>query len=110
MQNLVHTHTELGIHIDPDTAATRWQGERMDYDLGVWVLCQQAASARGFDTKDGADAAGDDAGTFTDVSAETFEAEQDVEHDGEWWRHDEAGPAYLTPHSRTTDAVPTPHS
>jgi len=32
----------LGIRIDCDTAATRWRGERMDYDLGVWLLCQQA--------------------------------------------------------------------
>jgi hypothetical protein len=29
-----------------DTAATRWRGERMDYDLGVWILCNQAARAR----------------------------------------------------------------
>jgi hypothetical protein len=39
-------HAALGIHIDSDTAATRWRGERMDYDLGVWVLCQQAERAR----------------------------------------------------------------
>lgn len=32
--------------IDSDTAATRWRGERMDYELGVWVLCQQAKRAR----------------------------------------------------------------
>ncbi|MGB6308763.1 MAG: DUF222 domain-containing protein [Steroidobacteraceae bacterium] len=51
---LAQTHAELGIHIDSDTAATRWRGERMDYDLGVWVLCQQAAQARA--THDGADA------------------------------------------------------
>ena len=111
-ENLAHTHTELGIHIDPDTAATRWRGERMDYDLGVWALCQQAAGTRDFDTDGGdtdddADAADDDAGTSADVSAETFEAAQDIEHDGEWWRHDEAGPAHLTQHSRATDAVPT---
>ena len=29
-----------------DAAATRWRGERMDYDLGVWVLCNQAKRAR----------------------------------------------------------------
>ena len=29
-----------------DTAASRRQGERMDYDLGVWVLCNQANRAR----------------------------------------------------------------
>jgi hypothetical protein len=43
---LEHTHTALGITIDGDTAATRWRGERMDYDLGVWVLCNQARRAR----------------------------------------------------------------
>jgi hypothetical protein len=44
--NLEQAHTALGIDIDSDTAATRWRGERMDYDLGVWVLCQQAERAR----------------------------------------------------------------
>ena len=44
--DLESTHAELGIHIDSDTAATRWRGERMDYDLGVWILCNQAARAR----------------------------------------------------------------
>jgi hypothetical protein len=43
---LAHTHADLGIHIDRRTAATRWRGERMDYELGVWVLCQQAARAQ----------------------------------------------------------------
>ena len=41
-EDLGLTHAELGIHIGSDTAATRWRGERMDYELGVWVLCQQA--------------------------------------------------------------------
>ena len=45
--DLEDTHAALGIDIDSDTAATRWRGERMDYDLGVWVLCQQAERARG---------------------------------------------------------------
>ncbi len=53
---LEHTHAELGIHIDTDTAATRWRGESMDYDLGVWVLCNQVNRAR----------------RGRDVSAETF--------------------------------------
>jgi hypothetical protein len=44
--DLEHTHAELGIHIDSDTAATRWRGERMDYEIGVWVLCNQANRAR----------------------------------------------------------------
>jgi hypothetical protein len=37
---------------------TRWQGEHMDYDLGVWVLCNQINRAR----------------EEQDVSAETFDA------------------------------------
>jgi hypothetical protein len=45
-EELALTHADLGIHIDRGTAATRWRGERMDYELGVWVLCQQAARAR----------------------------------------------------------------
>jgi hypothetical protein len=45
-EDLQNTHAELGIQIDSETAATRWRGERMDYDLGVWVLCQQAARGR----------------------------------------------------------------
>jgi hypothetical protein len=44
--DLAHTHAALGIHIDRDTAATRWRGERMDYHLGVWVLCNHANHAR----------------------------------------------------------------
>src|SRR3984885_12196874 len=44
--DLEDTHAALGIHIDRDTAATRWCGERMDYDLGVWTLCQKAKRAR----------------------------------------------------------------
>jgi hypothetical protein len=39
-------HSKLGIKIDENTAATRWRGERMDYDLGVWVLCQQVERSR----------------------------------------------------------------
>ncbi len=53
-------HAERGLRIDSDTAVTRWRGERMDYELGVWVLCSQAARAR----NTGASRAGD-------VSAET---------------------------------------
>jgi hypothetical protein len=75
--SLAELHTELGIHIDPDTAATRWRGERMDYDLGVWVLSQPHAGAGGFDTD-------------ADVSAETFDAAQ-WQSEGEldyrpWWK------------------------
>jgi len=62
-EDLEQTHAELGIQIDSKTAATRWQGERMDYDLGVWVLCQQAERGR-----DGAPNRADGPG---DVAAET---------------------------------------
>jgi hypothetical protein len=58
-EDLQESHTELGIHIDHKTAATRWRGERMDYELGVWVLCQQAERGR------------ERAATQGDVSAET---------------------------------------
>jgi hypothetical protein len=40
--------------VEPNAAATRWRGERMDYELGVWVLCNQAIRA-----KHSADGAGD---------------------------------------------------
>jgi hypothetical protein len=35
-----------GIHVDEDTAATLWRGERMDYGLAVDVLLHQARRAR----------------------------------------------------------------
>jgi HNH endonuclease len=70
------THAALGIEIDSDTAATRWRGERMDYELGVWVLCQEHARAqhghaqaeRGGADHDEVDPASNAA---SDVSAET---------------------------------------
>jgi len=61
--DLEHTHTALGIRIDSDTAATRWCGERIDYDLGVWVLCNQAKRARDNDSDSGSEDG--------DVAAET---------------------------------------
>src|ERR1700722_17094882 len=45
-EEIGHTHADLGIRIDHNTAATRWRGERMDYELGVWILCQQVERAR----------------------------------------------------------------
>jgi hypothetical protein len=36
-------HERHGVHIDKDTAATRWRGERMDYGLAIEVLLQHAA-------------------------------------------------------------------
>lgn len=69
---LAQTHAELGILIDRDTAATRWRGERMDYDLGVWVLCQQAARARNtHDRGDASDSHYSDDSHDSNVSAET---------------------------------------
>jgi hypothetical protein len=58
---MLRAHADLGIHIDSETAATRWRGERMDYELGVWVLCQQVARSRD----------GGCAGIRDDVPAET---------------------------------------
>src|SRR6202522_1437405 len=89
-EELEHTHADLGIHIDRDTAATRWRGERMDYDLGVWVLSQPHAGACDVDADGGTDSADDDGGTFADVSAETFSDAQ-WQSEGEldyrpWWK------------------------
>jgi hypothetical protein len=35
-------HRALGLSIDANTAATRWRGEQMDYDLAVFLLCDKA--------------------------------------------------------------------
>jgi hypothetical protein len=64
-------HAELGMRIDCNTAATCWRGERMDYELGVWVLCQQVARARGI--RDGVS-------TVSNVSAEMSDPVADSEH------------------------------
>jgi hypothetical protein len=45
-QQLPAVHEQQGIHIDADTAATLWRGEKMDYGLGVFVLLQQARRGR----------------------------------------------------------------
>jgi len=39
---LQEAHEARGLHIDAETAVTRWRGERMDYELSVWMLCNQA--------------------------------------------------------------------
>ncbi len=44
--DLQHTHAQRGIHIDADTAATRWCGERMDYGLAIQMLLQYAGPPR----------------------------------------------------------------
>jgi hypothetical protein len=61
-EEVQRSHTELGVHIDSNTAATRWRGERMDYELGAWVLCNQVDRARAI------------AQHYCDVAAETPEA------------------------------------
>jgi len=40
------SNAEQDIQIGPDTAASRWNGGTMDYELGVWVLCNQARRAK----------------------------------------------------------------
>ena len=62
---LSEVHVALGLDIDSTTAACRWTGERMDYDLGVWVLCNQVERAKSRSAP-GAENSGD-------VSAETSE-------------------------------------
>lgn len=56
------THRAQGLSITANTAATRWRGERMDYDLAVFLLCDKAERET---------AAHADAFVAPDVSAET---------------------------------------
>jgi hypothetical protein len=35
-------HRARGLSITANTAATRWRGERMDYDLAIFLLCDKA--------------------------------------------------------------------
>jgi hypothetical protein len=80
-EDLKDMHAELGIHIDSRTAATRWRGERMDYELGVWVLCNQANRARR--TKNGVPAVTSDMATSNTATPVTAPW---PEEDGEWWK------------------------
>ncbi len=57
-------HRAQGLSITPNTAATRWRGEQMDYDLAVFLLCDKA------ERETDAQA---DAFVLPDVSAETRE-------------------------------------
>jgi hypothetical protein len=41
-RQLPQDHGQQGIHIDKNTAITRWRGEKMDYGLGIEVLLQHA--------------------------------------------------------------------
>ncbi|HTY48397.1 MAG TPA: DUF222 domain-containing protein, partial [Steroidobacteraceae bacterium] len=45
-EELAAAHRRQGIRITPRTAATRWRGEHMDYDLAVDCLCQRASKNR----------------------------------------------------------------
>jgi hypothetical protein len=68
------THRAEGPVITEKTAATRWRGERMDYDHGVMLLCHKAERAReegSAPTETDANAAAAD--RVPDVSAETSE-------------------------------------
>jgi len=77
--DLLDAHDEQGIHIDSQTAATRWLGERMDYGLAIQGLLQQSEhGAQG-------------PGVEQNVSAETCEDALEKEHDAEWHRRDEEG-------------------
>jgi hypothetical protein len=53
-----------GLHIDSDTASTRWRGERMDFSFGVALLCDRELKARHRNDEPMSDEA-------ADVSAET---------------------------------------
>jgi hypothetical protein len=55
-------HRSRGLSITANTAATRWRGERMDYDLAVFLLCDKAEREA---------AARTDPFIASDVSAET---------------------------------------
>lgn len=71
--------------VEPNAAATRWRGERMDYDLGVWVLCNQAQRAQraANGSVDIDDHRPDDVAAATSVSA--YEPIIQREDDGRWW-------------------------
>ncbi len=91
------THASSGILIDAKTAATRWRGERMDYHLGVSLLCERAARAQRTHAAPEAQAQVETAADPAEnVSAETF-CESDVGwvSDAEWlaeWRANWANP------------------
>jgi hypothetical protein len=81
------TNAARGIVIDSRTAATRWQGERLDYHLAIPILCAQAGipahtgvSARPNER----DSAADDVSAVTsDTPDNTHDA--DGEEIGHWW-------------------------
>jgi hypothetical protein len=87
--DLLETHDEQGIHIDSETAATRWRGERMDYGLAIQGLLQQADPSLFADRSHYAD-------SLQNVPAETSGREQEIEHDAEWHRCNEEGSFFMT--------------
>lgn len=101
--DLLDAHDAEGIHIDSDTAATRWRGEHMDYGLAIQGLLQLSERPRRADSEAATGLAADaeqDRACQQNVSAETSEggmaeAEQDPEEDAEWRRHVEEGTFYL---------------
>jgi hypothetical protein len=73
------THRAEGPVVTDTTAATRWRGERMDYDHGIMLLCLKAERAR----EEGVDGEVDDADTAPpDVSAETLDLGRSRHDDG----------------------------
>lgn len=87
--DLLETHDEQGIHIDSETAATRWRGERMDYGLAIQGLLQQADPSLFANRSHYADSP-------QNVPAETSGRQQKIEHDAEWHRCNEEGSFFMT--------------
>jgi hypothetical protein len=50
---LAAAHAAAGLAITAETAACRWLGERIDYDLGVFMLCSQVEYAARHDVSAG---------------------------------------------------------
>jgi hypothetical protein len=94
----LETHQEQGIHIDSETAATRWRGERMDYGLAIQGLLQQANPSLFADPSQHADSA-------QDVPAETSDLEEGLKHDAEWHQCYEEGSFFITEIKRRIRAL-----
>jgi hypothetical protein len=73
-------HAALGIRIDKDTASTRWRGERMNYDQGVWVLFDRVRRAR-----DGAEPE-DRYDVPAEISANSKSQPEEDPNGVPWWR------------------------
>jgi hypothetical protein len=78
------SHVAQGIVIHADTAATLWRGERMDYGLGISILCDQAAHAkRAHEAPEVASASTSDV-SAPDVATADVSAETSCESIGDW--------------------------